>query len=230
MEKHPVRSKPKSKRSERGAAMLVVMLLLLVVTATATFAIQSTSVELRSSGYARQRMQSRYVAEGALAASITMMEQNPGPAVMMRQLELSESSPVVRQLAFSEPQMAGNRGNIRVTMSEMATSPGLVGAPIETGAARESLGHGMAYRPDFEVDVNDAYRFTMPIAGHRSDGGGSLSFVIATYTARGRVGPPPSEDVFSPTQASDVPTLQRRYHEAITNARAIGISGPVGGI
>ena len=46
-------------RRREGAAMLVVMLLLLMVTGTATFAIHSTTTEIRSTGYARQRMQTR---------------------------------------------------------------------------------------------------------------------------------------------------------------------------
>jgi hypothetical protein len=223
----------KSRRHARreGAAMLVVMLLLLIVTATATFAIHTTSVELRSTGHSRQRMQTRYVAEAALVSSMTMLEQS-GPEPLTIALERSQSGSVARQLAPEEPTMAASQGNHRVELADLTAVTGTSGVareglPFETTPGQESLGVGMGYEPNFAVDVNDSYRFTGVVAGHRSDGGGTLEYLAATYTARGRTQLPGGADQYSPTHAPGTPAHMRRgYHETAVNARAIGLSGP----
>lgn len=210
--------------------MLVVMLLLLIVTATATFAIHSTSIELRSTGHSRQRMQTRYVAEAALVSSMTMLEQS-GPEPLTIALERSQAGSITRQLAPEEPQMAASQGNHRVELSDLTavtgvSAAGREGMPFETTPGRESLGVGMGYVPNFAVDVNDGYRFTGVVAGHRSDGGGTLDYLAATYTARGRT-QLPGGDQYSSAYAPGTPAhMQRGFHETAVNARAIGLSGP----
>lgn len=207
--------------------MLVVMLLLLIVTATATFAMHSTSVELRSTGHSRQRMQTRYVAEAALASSMTLLEQSGSPDALAHSLEASRLGSTTRRLAPEEPHMAAAQANHRVELSQFLVTPG-VGMPIETTPGQESLGVGMGYVPVFAVDVNDDYTFTGAVAGHRSDGGGMLAYLAATYTARGRTVLPGDTDPYSPTYApGTAPHLRRGYHETAVNARAIGVSGPM---
>ncbi|MDQ3031727.1 MAG: hypothetical protein M3Y87_04865 [Myxococcota bacterium] len=216
-------------REREGAAMLVVMLLLMIVTATATFAMHTTSVELRSTGHSRQRMQTRYVAEAALTSSMTMLEQSGSPDALAHSLERSRlgGGATVRQLAPDEPHMAASQANHRIQLSEFISTPG-VGMPFETTPGQESLGVGMGYVPDFAVDVNDDYTFTGVTAGHRSDGGGTLAYLAATYTARGRTVLPGDVDQYSPTYAPGTPAhLRRGYHETAVNARAIGVSGPM---
>ncbi|AKF03265.1 pilus assembly PilX family protein [Sandaracinus amylolyticus] len=210
-----------------GAAMLVVMALLLIVTATATLAIHSTSVELRGTGNARQRMQTRYVAEGALVSAMTMIEQS-GPEPLSLSLERSQTrTGSTRRLAPEEPVMDPMVGNHRIEMTELV-APYVANEPI----ASDSLGHGLGYVPNFVVDVNDSYRFTGIIAGHRSDGMGTLEYVAATYTARGRTQLPGRVDAYSPgagvgTSAPDERNWTvRGHHESAMNSRAIGISGP----
>lgn len=209
--------------------MLVVMALLLVVTATATLAMHSTSIELRSTGNARQRMQTRYVAEGALVSAMTMIEQS-GPEPLSISIERSMTGSAPRFLAPEEPRMAPTTGNHRIYMEELATAPGVVGAPIVSGTGGDSLGSGMGYVPNFVVDVNDTYRFTGVIPGHRSDGLGTLEYVAATYTARGRTQLPGRVDGYSPAEVeldtNDRNWTVRGYHESAANSRAIGISGP----
>jgi hypothetical protein len=209
--------------------MFIVMMLLLIVSATATLAIHSTATELRASGYARQRMQTRYLAEAALSSVITMTEQQ-SPAVLHLAIERSMRSSPVRLLAPEEPPMAGDRGNYRIEMREFVGAPGVVSQPVETTAGSESLGIGMGYRPDFVVDMNDAYIVPFRLAGHRADGVGaaqSLHYLAVTYTARARTIPP--VDGFSPITASAPPPMRRGYHEVVTTARAVGLCGPFGG-
>lgn len=212
--------------------MLVVMMLLLIVTATATFAMHTTSIELRSTGHSRQRMQTRYVAEAALVSSMTLLEQSGSPEPLVIALERSQAGATTRQLAPEEPAMRADQGNHRVELDDFGSIAGVStigqeGRPFETTPGHESLGVGMGYEPDFAVDVNDGYVFPGVIAGHRSDGGGTLHYLAATYTARGRTVLPGDVDQYSPVHGPATPEhLRRGYHESAVNARAIGISGP----
>ncbi len=232
MEVRPPGATRRVRRRERGAAMLVVMLLLIIVTATATFAMHATSIELRSTGHSRQRMQTRYVAEAALVSSLTMLEQ-AGPEPLAIALERSQSGTTTRQLGPEEPSMAASQGNHRIDMTDFITSSGTMavgreGPPFETTPGHESLGVGMGYVPNFAVDINDGYRFTGAVAGHRSDGGSMLDYLAVTYTARGRTQLPGGVDQYSAAHAPGTPEHMRRgYHESAVNARAIGISGPM---
>ena len=127
--------------------------------------------------------------------------------------------------------MAASQGNHRVELSDLSAVTGVSaasreGLPFETTPGRESLGVGMGYVADFAVDVNDGYRFIGVVAGHRSDGGGTLEYLAATYTARGRTRLP-GVDQYSPAYAAGTPDhIRRGYHETAVNARAIGLSGP----
>lgn len=228
-----ITARTKRPRAEReGAAMLVVMLLLLIVTATATFAVQSATTEIRASGSARQRMQTRYVAEGALVSGMAMLEQS-GPEVTRVSLERSTGDAMrgaaspTRTLAPEEPMMAANQANHRIELADFLGAAGVQGQPLDaTTPGYESLGGHMGYAPSFVVDVNDEYRFSGVVAGQRADGLGTLEFVALTYTARGSTAPPAGSDRISPAAATAPPPLQRGYHQTVSNARALGISGP----
>jgi hypothetical protein len=107
--------------------------------------------------------------------------------------------------------------------------------PIDVTPGSESLGAGMGYVPNFVVDVNDGYRFAGVIAGNRSDGLGTLEYVAATYTARGRTHLLNRTDAYSAAYTElgtglvtpDAANWSvRGNHEMASNARAIGISGP----
>lgn len=216
--------------SREGMAMLVVMLLLLIVTSTAVFAVHSTSTEIRAAGYARQRMQTRYLAEGALAAAMSQVEFQ-GPDVMREALVRSTSDALrgtssgMRYLAPEEPPMATDRANYRIDATSFVGAAGIEGPPIETAAGRESFGGGLGFTPQYVIDINDEFRFTGVVAGQRSDGNGTLEYVAATYTARGFARPP--ADRYSPLAPADPADPRRRgYHETVSNARAIGVSGP----
>jgi hypothetical protein len=209
--------------------MLIVMMLLLIVSATATLAVHSISTELRSSGYARQRLQTRYLAEGASMSTIAMLELQ-SPAVLYEVLERSTRTSPRRMLAPEEPVMTGDQPNHRVEMFRFVGAPGVVSQPVELTPGRESLGAGMGYQPDFVVDVNDYFLVPFRVAGHRGDGTGTaerLQYLCVTFTARARTRPP--VDVYSPVTASDPPTMRRSYHEVVATSRIVALSGPFGG-
>ena len=54
--------------------MLGVMLVVLMVTATAMFAVYSTTYELRSAGTFRQAMQTQYIAEGGISTGMALVD------------------------------------------------------------------------------------------------------------------------------------------------------------
>lgn len=224
-------------RSREGAAMLVVMLLLLIVTATATFAVQTTTTEIHASGYQRQHMQTRHLAEGALVSGMAMAEVQ-GPEATRISIQRSTSDALrtgtgpTRRLAPDEPPMAAAQGNYRIDSAQFATgsTPGLVASPVSTATGVESFGPGMGYQPAFVIDINDEHVFSGVVPGQRADGLGQLEYVSATYTARGaarvahdRASPRATADDAASTQDD---WMRRGYHETVSTARAIGISGP----
>ena len=95
-----------------------------------------------------------------------------------------------------------------------------------------SFGPGMGYAPTFVVDVNDEYVFSGVVPGQRADGLGALEYVSATYTARGAARVGGGLDGYSRHGAADDSGstqddwMRRGYHETVSTARAIGISGP----
>ncbi len=193
--------------------MLIVMLVLLAATATATFAMHATSYEIRASGYGRQALQTRFVAESGLQGGIAAVD-SMGPASL--DAAMQRSTPPV--LVPFEPNLLPGKYGYRMYLADFSpTAP-----PIETDPARTpSLGPYMGYRPQFILDVNDSHTFTRPIAGDRSDGYGELQFLAATYTSRGR----------TPVTGTDYRTLgdTRDYHEGASDARAHVVLGPYGG-
>lgn len=213
--------------------MLVVMLLLLMVTATAMFAVNSTSTEIRASGYARQRIQTRYIAEGALAAGIVYFDAQPTGADGLRtsleestRTAFSGGTSATRYLAPEEPPMAGDRPNHRMEVTSFTRTMGAESPPIVTTAGAESLGGGLGISPEYVIDANDEYRFTGVVAGQRSDGNGTLEYVAVTYTARGRARLR-GRDGASPLGPTDTTDPRwRGYHETVSNARATTVAGP----
>ena len=202
--------------------MFVVMLVLLMTTGVAVFAVHTTTSEIRAAGAARQALQTQYVAESGLVAAITYSD-----VIQPAGVELALAATVLPGAGymsqFFEPELQSGKHNYRLYLSDMTTSP-TAGFPIETDATRgPSLGRS-ALAPWFVVDINDDYTYTAPIAGHRADGAGSLRFMAATYTARGRTRVPSSVGTDVPRSTGDT----RPYLEGAADARAYVVLGPYG--
>lgn len=212
MTERSTNTQPDTAHSKReGMAMLIVMLVLLAATATATFAMHATTYEMRASGYGRQALQTRFVAESGLQGGIAAVD-----AMSPASLEpaMTRSTPPI--LVPFEPNLLPGKYGYRMYLADFATTT----PPIETDPARTpSLGPYTAYRPQFILDINDSYTFTRPIAGDRADGSGALRFLAATYTSRGR----------TPVTGSDYRTAgdTRDYHEGAADARAHVVLGPL---
>lgn len=191
-------------QKQEGAAMLVVMGILLAASATAMFAVHSTSFEMRAAGYQRNALQTQYVAESALNSSIAMIDAM-GPAALL--YAMRQSTPPALQPY--EPDLLPGRNGYRITRADFPTDA----PPIEADGRWTQQG----IQPEFAVDINDEYVFTGAIEGQRSDGYGQLQYLAATFTARGRT-----------RMASDVRLSGdgRDYHEGASDARAFIVSGP----
>jgi len=194
--------------------MLVVMLVLLATTSLAVFAVQATSYEVRASGFARQSMQSEYVAEAGLTSALTLVDRL-GPQAILHAVDQQQAGSVAKPVMQPhEPEMDANTEAYRIFGEDMAGFTETSTAPVDV----TSLGARQAYTPTFAVDIYDYHITQRPIAGYRVDGGG-LSFFHATYTSRGRM------RLTAGDVAPDV-VDPREYHETASGSRAYGVSGP----
>lgn len=206
----------------RGAAMLIVLMVLLMTTATATFAIHSTTVEIRSAGYSRQAMQTAYVAEGGLYASLAQVDVMGGQAAVETYNRTVIPSGVAR--LPGESAIDRESHSLTIAMEDFAASAGGVRAnspPLELDMVRTpSLGPRGAYVPNFVVDGRDMYRTTIPRAGQEMSGRSAMHHVVFNMTSRGTMAPP--GDYRADTDPRD-------YHETVVNARAMAVVGPIPG-
>jgi hypothetical protein len=211
-----------------GAAMLVVMLLLLMTTGIALFAVQTTATEIRSAGAIRQAVQTQYVGETGLAAAITWADAVGGPGI----LRVTENAtyPPGFMAAFNEPELLPAARAYRFYFRPNAPTPvndfqsvGALGAPpIESRPGEEQSLGSVALEPEFTVDANDILVYPAVVAGHRSDGLSRMSYLLVTFTSRGRT---------RIRGATDVQLVGDRllYHEGASDARAQVVVGPFGG-
>jgi hypothetical protein len=196
-----------------GAVMLVVMVMLLVSTATAIVAVHGTTYEIRASGHFRQAMQTQYVAETGLMASLTWVDSVGVPALLQAMERVRTMHPVV--LEPFEPNPLPGQNAYRLYVADLAqnTSAPPFG-PESFGGATQ------ANQPYVAVDVYDTHVFTGAVAGQRSDGGTPLRFLRATYTSRGRT------HLGSEMSLARDSIGDRPRNETASDARARGVSGP----
>ena len=199
--------------------MLMVMMVLLMTTATATFAVHSTMVEIRAAGHMRQALQTEYLAEGGLVGSMEYID-TLGGQVMYTAMRMPGSVRMIgTRLAPEEPMLDRAVYNFRVNMTDFHGSPGVEAPPVELEPTRTpSLGPHQPYVPRWHVDVNDDYQSFRADPGRRGDGYGVMQYLNVTYTSRGRMAP--LDDFRAPDDLRD-------YHETAANARAWGEVGPI---
>lgn len=212
-----IRKNPVERRE--GAAMLIVLMVLLMTSATASFAIHSTTMEMRSAGHSRQAMQASYVAEGGAYASLAYVDAMGAQAAFVQYSRT--------RVALDTPYAPGSAtlgretNLLRITMEDFVGSPGVEAPPLETElAAHPSLGARSAYVPSFSVDGTDLYRSYRQVAGRDQSGRDPMNYVRLNMTARGRMAPPGDY-----RSTGD----ERDYHETAMNARAMAEMGPFAG-
>lgn len=167
----------RNRRSNEGAVLLVVLMIIMVATATAAMSVQSTNFELRSAGYGRREIQTKYVSEAALTAALSTVE-SAGPQSIITAINGS-APPLMGN--FNEPDLDTGKGGYRILSTDYS---GLTTPPV-VGGNNGTLGPGQAYQPWFAVDIYDQYSVPAAIAGYRADGDSSFAFMNATFVARG---------------------------------------------
>ena len=199
--------------------MLIVLMVLLMTSATASFAIHSTTMEMRSAGYSRQAMQAGYVAEGGAYASLAYVDAMGAQAAFIQYSRTRV--PSTTPYAPGAPSFNRETNLLRITMDDFTTAPGVQEVPLETDtAAGPSLGARSAYAPSFQVDGTDLYRTYRQVAGRDQGGNDPMNYVRLNMTARGRMAPPSDY-----TASGD----DRSYHETAMYARAMAEMGPFAG-
>ncbi len=205
----------KKKERREGAAMLIVLMVLTMTTATATFAMHSTSVEMRAAGHARQAMQAEYLAEGGTYAAIGYVEHLGAGGSLVQYLRTSvdanqASSP-------TEATVDQETNLLRIEMNDLAPALGTNGPAVETEVLRTpSFGPQNAYQPSFLVDGTDVYQLSRDTAGHDLSGRGAR-FYRMSLTSRGQMSLPTD---FRATGDD------RDFHETAMRARALVEVGP----
>lgn len=181
--------------------MIVVMLVLLMVTATATFAIHSTSMDIRAAGHTRVAMQAHNLATTSL---ITMADYTDRLGVETIMATIEQSTLDVTGL---EPVMAPGHHGARFYSADFGAG---ASDPAPTGV----FGPRQVHVPASAVDVYDAHAYSIPIPGHRADGLSPFKFVRLTFTARARA------------RVATGATTYATQLETASDARAHVVAGP----
>ena len=209
-----------NRKSQEGAAMMVVMIVLLMATATATFAIHSTTFEVRAAGSTVQSMQTEYVAESGLNATLGWVDQFRAEGVVRameqtKTLNEAQGRPAV-DLAPFEPQLSPNKRAYRLYSEDLQA---LAAAPIDDAY----VGRRVA-QPRVLIDLYDDFKCPQLRAGEHAEGRSKMSYLCITYTSRGRTSY--ANDFRNPATAYQ----DRDYHEGASDARAYGVTGPSTGL
>ena len=214
-------------RTQEGAALLVAMLLILMTTATATFAIRSTTTEIGSAGAERQVIQTQNFAESLLNATLAYVDMI-GPDVLLRMMDGSTRPNLT---AFGPPLPDNKTGYLFLRDN----------FPLNDLIGFDVVNPGSAHTPTFAIEVSDHFTLTQPTPGDRADGRGTLKYLRATVTARARtqvLGLNPSDEARNQwivegsiiggtgTQESTITTDARGRQEGAVDARAYVVFGP----
>lgn len=199
-----------------GAAMLIVLMVLIMATATATFAVHATTMEIRGAGHSRQAMQTSYVAEGGAYASLAYIDAVGARGAYTQYMRTRVAAGT--SLAPNWPAIDRETNLLRIEMTDYAAGYDVVAPPIETALARgPSLGARNYAVPTFTVDGTDVYRHFPQQAGRDLSGRNPMMYARLNMTSRGSMAPP-----IDVTRAGD----PRSYNQTSVNARAIAEMGP----
>lgn len=177
-------------RSRRGVVMIIVLLAIMMVTLTATFAVYSTTQEIRSSGSDRRAVQAHYLAEAALNGGLAYFDSTGSLGMRLRGARLPtdyafDGAPEEPALAASSQEQFAH-----IASGDFLADPSLnhsAALPVVTGTPDDSYGQRQGYQPTYAIDVYDAYQAPGAPSGYESSST-RVSFRAATYTARGLFG------------------------------------------
>jgi hypothetical protein len=224
----------KQHQSQEGAALFVVLMIIMVGTASAVFAAHTVSHEVRGTGFARQQMQTRYVARAGLIGALEWFDIF-GPSTV-RSLMLTPGSDEGVQFpacsstngCYPEPPLANNRRAYRLypehfdalLSQDGGVTPGLLAnLPIDADA---SFGSTSSQRPLVVIDIYDEHIVSQLVPGAAAHGGTKFKYMRTTMTARGRA----RLKTTSATDTAHTEDHGRELNETGADMRAYIVSGP----
>ena len=211
-------------RNQEGAALFVVMLIVMVGTAAAVFAANTVAYEVRGSGFARQRLQTRHAARAALVGALEWYDIF-GPETV-RNIMLSKGSTegkaftcIADGTCYPEPPLPNGRLAYRLYeqhFDALVTEGDLVSSPIEADAL---FGPRSVYTPAIVIDLYDDHVISRMPAGAAAQGGTKFKYMRTTLTARGRA-------QVAGGDHAELEDMNRQWNETGADMRAYVISGP----
>jgi len=220
-------------RKQEGAALFVVLMIVMAGTASAVFAATTVSHEVRGTGFARQQMQTRYAARGALIGAIEWFDIF-GPStvrdiVQNRQATDTKEFVCSGGSCYPEPPLANGRRAYRIYKEHFEAllsqdggiTPGnFQKIPVDPIAV---FGEGSAFTPAFVVDLYDEHLVNKLPPGAAAQGGTKFKYMRTTMTARGRAQVGDGTATVDHQEADD---RNRQWNETGSDMRAYIISGP----
>jgi len=222
----------KQPQRQEGAALFIVLMIIMVGTASAVFAANTVSHELRGTGFARQQMQTRYVARAGMIAALEWFDIF-GPSTVRNLLLTPGSTAGVEFPActettgcYPEPPLANNRQVYRLypqhfealLSQDGGVTPGLLtNLPYD---ADFSFGSTSAQQPLVVIDVYDEHVVSKLAPGAAAQGGTKFKYMRTTLTARGRA------QLKNVTETPHAEDHERQGNETGADMRAYIISGP----
>lgn len=215
---------------EQGSAMLVVMLILLSATAVATFAVQSTSYEIRAVGGQKLFLQAEMNSEVALDSVFALVEAN-GPETIDWFLENAPVSDPSRPCG-ADPGLAPNMRATRISLASVEDFPGA--PPIDSdslGSRGRDLSNPSsvptvrsAYAPVYYVCAYDQLILETPTAGQELGTAAAKKARRVTLTAQSYLRIDTDGDGVPDDVPDGVSTVG--YHEISNSARAHALTIP----
>lgn len=194
------RSRRAARRLARGVTVYVVLLVIAMLSAVGVFATRSASLAIAQSGYFRQSVQTHYVTEYAVLATLAALETDtPG---YINEMEAHDTA-LTESGTFSDWRACRTAGEnqrcYKFAKSGIETRlPGtntlLADRPTSAAplATPGSLGRS-AVQANFMVEATELAQVVGPIAGQRATDM-PVTFYAVTLSAIGQVGPPTSAD------------------------------------
>ena len=223
----------KHPRKQEGAALFIVLMIIMVGTASAVFAANTVSHEVRGTGFARQQMQTRYAARAGLIGALEWFDIF-GPSTV-RSLMLTPGSTegvqfscVSGSACYPEPPLANNRRAYRLYPEHFGallsqdggiTAGLLENLPVDADA---SFGATSARAPIVVIDIYDEHVVSKLAPGAAAQGGTKFKYMRTTMTARARAQVKPS----AATELVHAEDHGRQRNETGADMRAYIISGP----
>ena len=225
----------RSRPDREGAALFVVLMIIMVGTASAVFSASTVSHEVRGTGFARQQLQTRFVARAGLIGALEWFDIF-GPSTV-RDIMITRTATDTVQFncqpggsCYPEPELANNRRAYRLYPEHFTalqerddglggTEPGLLeNKPYE---AYSSFGETSAYTPLVVTDIYDEHIVSKLAPGAAAQGGTKFKYMRTTLTARGR-----AQLASGDVKETDPNDHNRERHEAAADMRAYIVSGP----